>query len=85
MTGKFSEYENGYVSDITLTGDVYVEAVLSEKGRVALRRLRNSVSRLIYVSPLSGPDFRLRIYGETKGSRIRIVATCPMSLTVTNV
>lgn len=85
MTGKFSVYENGYVNDITLTGDVYIEAALEEKGRVALRRLLDTCSRLIYVSPFTGPDIRLRLYGDTKDVRIRVVTTCPVSLTVTNV
>lgn len=77
---KFSEYENGYVKDITLTGDIYIEAMLSERGRIALRR-----DSVFYVSPWTGPDIRLRVYGETKGSSIRIVTTCPATLKITRV
>lgn len=77
ITGGYSTEENAWVSDtLTLTGDCWLEVELPSKGYVVIKK-QESDGRwpCALVSPYSGPKFRIRLYGSTKGSKIRIFLT----------
>lgn len=75
---QYSEAFNAYRSDIIpLTGDCYLTVTLPSRGRLAIRKA-NSISGpwpVVLMSPHTGPDFEIRIYGETYGKYIRIETT----------
>ena len=81
MTFDFSSTANGYVSPvIELSGDTYLILSLERKGRVAVKKANSPEGPFpkIFVSPVAGPEFRLRLYGETQGKVIQVITTDPV-------
>ncbi|MBR1448825.1 MAG: hypothetical protein IJ588_08805 [Prevotella sp.] len=77
IDGSYSASENAWVSQtLTLTGDCWLEVELPSKGHVVIKKQEsNGKWPCALISPFSGPKFRIRIYGSTNGSKIRIFLT----------
>ena len=75
---SFDEEANSWRSgDIRLTGDCYLSVTLPERGRLAIRKFNSTDAPkpVVLMSPHTGPDFEIRIYGESAGKYIRIETT----------
>ena len=85
INGSWSDEANGWVSDtLELTGDAYLEVELPSKGRLVIkkavpRHVKDGTSAFTWpkalITPWSGPQFRIRIYGTTKAAQIKIITT----------
>ena len=87
IQGAWSDDANGWVSEVLeLTGDAWLEVTLPAKGRLVIKKAEppspvRSVTKTANVfpkaliTPWTGPDFRIRLYGSTKRSLIRICLT----------
>lgn len=74
----WDEAANAYTSgDIELTGECWLRVVLSGKGRVAIRKANSADGPwpVVLMSTWTGPDFEIRIFGETLGKHIKIETT----------
>ena len=83
MTFNYSDLTNSFVSpDITLSGECILRLTLPEKGRLAIRKANAPTAPwpIVLMSPHTGPDFYIHIYGETQGKLIRIETTHEPSL-----
>lgn len=88
MTFQFDSKDNAWTApDITLTGDAVLKLSLPSNGRLAIRK-SNTGERfpIVLMSPWTGPDFYVRIHGETKGKIIRIQTTeMPVKAVLVNI
>jgi len=87
INGSWSDEANGWVSDtLELTGDAYLEVELPTKGRLVIKKavpdscpVNGSTAVVTWpkalITPWSGPQFRIRIYGTTKAAQIKIITT----------
>jgi len=85
INGSWSDEANGWVSDtLELTGDAYLEVELPSKGRLVIKKavprpVKGGTSAFTWpkalITPWSGPQFRIRIYGTTKAAQIKIITT----------
>ena len=76
--GTWSEEANAWVSEvIELTGNAWLEVTLPGQGIVIIKKSesREGPWPKALISPWSGPDFRIRLYGSTTGRFIRIETT----------
>ena len=78
INGAWSDTENAWVSEVwCLTGDCYLEVALQNKGRLVIKKAEtlNGHWPKAEITPWSGPEFRIRIYGSTKYKYVRIYLT----------
>lgn len=78
INGAWSDDANGWVSDVLmLTGSIYLEATLPDKGRMVIKKSEtaNGPWPKAMITPWTGPDFKVRIYGSTENRYIRIILT----------
>lgn len=78
INGSWSESENAWVSEIwCLTSDTYLEVTLPDKGRMVIKKAETLAGPWpkAKITPWTGPEFRMRIYGDTKYKYIRIYLT----------
>lgn len=78
INGAWSEEENAWVSEtLCLTGKSWLEVTLPEKGRMVIRKAEELEGPWLMAlsTPWIGPDFRIRVYGSTKGRYVRIFLT----------
>lgn len=78
MEFRYDEKENGWSSDIvTLTGETFLSLRLPSLGRVCLRKSNtdNGPWPIILMTPWTGPDFRVRLFGQARGKRVKILCT----------
>lgn len=78
INGAWSEQEQAWVSEtLCLTGDSWLEATLPDKGRMVIRKseTENGPFPKALITPWTGADFRIRIYGSTEARYIKIYLT----------
>lgn len=78
INGSWSNEDNGWVSEtLTLTGDCWLETELPSKGRVVIKKSETADGPWpkALISKWSGPEFRIRIYGDTTERYIKIITT----------
>ena len=78
IDGAWSEQEHAWLSEpVLLGGDCWLEVTLPDKGRMIIKKSETSsgVYARALISPWTGPDFRIRIYGSTKYRYIIICLT----------
>jgi hypothetical protein len=78
INGAWSEESNAWVSEIwCLTGDCWLEVTLPDKGRLVIKKAEtlDGPWPKAKITPWSGPEFRIRIYGSTKYRYVRIYLT----------
>lgn len=76
LTFTYSSESNSWTTGVVeLTGDCWLRVVLPGKGRLAIRHLYKGQWPIVLMSPYTGPDFEIRIYGKTMGGQIIIETT----------
>lgn len=78
INGAWSDTENAWVSDVwCLTGNCYLEVTLPDKGRLVIKKAEtlNGPWPKAEITPWSGPEFRVRIYGSTKYRYLKVYLT----------
>ena len=78
INGAWSQEANAWVSDVVhLTGDCYIEATLPGKGRLVIKKSESAEGPFpkALISKWSGPDFKILVYGTTKGRYLKICLT----------
>lgn len=78
IQGAWSDEANGWESDvINLTGNIYLEIELSDKGRVVVKKSEQQEGPFpkALITKWGGSSFRFRIYGSTKYPYIKIITT----------
>ena len=62
---------------IHLSGDIWLDITLPSKGRLVIKKSETKEGPwpMSLISPWTGPDFKIRVYGETKGRYIRLYLT----------
>lgn len=78
INGAWSDTENAWVSEVwCLTGDCYLEVNLPNKGRLVIKKAEtlNGPWPKAEITPWSGPEFRIRIYGSTKYRYLKVYLT----------
>jgi hypothetical protein len=60
-----------------LTGDCWLEITLPDKGRLVIKKAEtlDGPWPKAKITPWTGPEFRIRIYGSTKYRYVRIYLT----------
>ena len=78
LHGAWSDEANAWVSDtIELTGDSWLEVTLPDKGRLVIKKSESVDGPWpkALITPWTGPDFRIRLYGTTEKRYIQIHLT----------
>lgn len=78
IRGAWSDEDNAWVSEtLFLTGDCWLEVTLPNKGRLVVKKseTENGPFPKAIISGWSGPKFKVRIYGTTKGRYIKVCLT----------
>lgn len=88
MEFRYDEGENGWVSEeMVLTGETFLALSLPDRGRVCLRKSNSADGPwpIILMSPHTGPDFRIHLFGQAKGKHIKVLCTdAPVKCSVYN-
>lgn len=88
IAGSWSNEANAWVSEtICLTGDAYLEATLPGKGRLVVKKAESLEGPWpkALTTHWTGPGFRIRLYGSTKGRYVRIYLTdTPVAIQLVN-
>lgn len=78
IDGAWSEQEHAWVSDpVFLRGDCWLEVTLPNKGRMIVKKseTEDGLYPKALITPWTGPQFKIRIYGSTKYRYIIICLT----------
>ena len=78
IRGAWSEESNAWVSQLMcLTGDCWLEVTMPDKGRMVIKKseTRYGSYKKALISPWTGPEFRIRMYGSTKYRFVRVYLT----------
>jgi hypothetical protein len=78
INGAWNDKERAWVSDpLFLTGDCYLEVTLPGRGRMVIKKAETADGPWprAKVTPWTGPEFKIRIYGSTKYRYVRIYLT----------
>lgn len=78
ISGAWSEEANAWVSEILeLTGDTYLEVSLPTKGRLVIKKSESIDGPYpkALITPWTGPEFRIRLYGTTEQRYIKVAIT----------
>jgi len=78
ISGAWSEEANAWVSEILeLTGDTYLEVSLPTKGRLVIKKSESIDGPYpkALITPWTGPEFRIRLYGTTERRYIKVAIT----------
>lgn len=80
LSGAWSDEENAWVTDAQdwqLTGDCWLEVTLPDKGRMVIKKAEtlDGPWPKCLITPWTGPEMRVRIYGSTKYRYIKIFLT----------
>lgn len=78
INGQWSDTDNAWVSEvIELTGSIYLEISLNEKGRCVIKK-SNTIEGpwpKALISSWTGPDFKIRVLPSTDRQYIKIYLT----------
>lgn len=78
IQGAWSDEANAWVSEILeLTGDTYLEVSLPTKGRLVIKKSESIDGPYpkALITPWTGPEFRIRLYGTTERRYIKVAIT----------
>jgi hypothetical protein len=85
IQGAWSDEANGWESEVlTIRGDAYLEVTLPGKGHLVIKKAvpsghcgcTESVTwPKALITPWTGPDFKIRLYGSTEHQHIKIITT----------
>ena len=78
INGAWSEEENAWVSETwCLTGDCWLEVTMPGKGRMVVNKSETDSGPWpkAMITPWTGPEIRIRIYGSTKYRYVRLYLT----------
>ncbi|MBQ8711544.1 MAG: hypothetical protein IJ551_01780 [Prevotella sp.] len=78
IDGAWSDDANGWVSEaITLTGDIWLEVELPERGRLVIKKAETEDGPWpkALITPYTGPSFRIRIYGTAHVRYIQVITS----------
>ena len=78
ISGAWSEEANAWVSEILeITGDTYLEVSLPTKGRLVIKKSESIDGPYpkALITPWTGPEFRIRLYGTTEQRYIKVAIT----------